>query len=102
MKTDGQLKRDLLEMSMACSERGLLHSAKWAAELACAIQADSAAPNATKAASIDPEQHVIQFAKTLFDLKEYDRAAFHLADCVGAKGVFLACYARYLVRYLGI
>ncbi|KAJ2758675.1 anaphase-promoting complex component apc8 [Coemansia sp. BCRC 34490] len=37
-------------------------------------------------------------AKSLFDLRELDRAAFCLRDCKGPRAVFLRLYAQYLSR----
>ena len=37
-------------------------------------------------------------AKSYFDLKEYDRAAFFLRGCRSQKAYFLYMYSRYLVR----
>jgi hypothetical protein len=36
-------------------------------------------------------------AKSYFDCKEYDRAAFVLRNCVSLKSKFLKLYSRYLV-----
>lgn len=37
-------------------------------------------------------------AKSYFDLKEYDRAAYFLQGCKSQKAYFLYMYSRYLVR----
>lgn len=37
-------------------------------------------------------------AKSYFDLKEYDRAAYFLRGCKSQKAYFLYMYSRYLVR----
>lgn len=36
-------------------------------------------------------------AKSYFDLKEYDRAAYFLRNCKSPKAYFLYMYSRYLV-----
>lgn len=41
----------------------------------------------------------LTLAKSYFDLKEYDRAAYFLKGCCSQKAYFLYMYARYLVRY---
>jgi len=38
-------------------------------------------------------------AKSYFDLKEYDRAAYFLRGCKSQKAYFLYMYSRYLVRW---
>lgn len=38
-------------------------------------------------------------AKSYFDLKEYDRAAYFLKGCCSQKAYFLYMYSRYLVRF---
>lgn len=40
-------------------------------------------------------------AKSYFDLKEYDRAAYFLRGCKSQKAYFLYMYSRYLVRQKG-
>lgn len=41
-------------------------------------------------------------AKSYFDLKEYDRAAYFLRDCHSQKAYFLYMYSRYLVSMLTV
>lgn len=41
----------------------------------------------------------LTLAKSYFDLKEYDRAAYFLKGCCSQKAYFLYMYSRYLVRY---
>jgi hypothetical protein len=38
-------------------------------------------------------------AKSYFDLKEYDRAAYFLRGCRSKKAYFLYMYSRYLVSW---
>lgn len=40
----------------------------------------------------------LTLAKSYFDLKEYDRAAYFLKGCCSQKAYFLYMYSRYLVR----
>ncbi|KAJ2721228.1 anaphase-promoting complex component apc8 [Coemansia sp. Benny D115] len=42
------------------------------------------------------ERDRVSLAKCLFDLREFDRAAFNLRDCVGPRARFLRIYAQYL------
>jgi len=83
-----------------CSERGLLHSAKWSAELAFSIPSFPSSDHLPKTDYYDP-QFVKDFdrytlGKTFFDLKEFDRAAFFLDGCTSHKAYFLYMYSRYL------
>lgn len=41
----------------------------------------------------------LTLAKSYFDLKEYDRAAYFLKACCSQKAYFLYMYSRYLVRF---
>ena len=43
------------------------------------------------------EFDVFCLGKSLFDCKEFERAAFFLEDCKSNKGFFLHMYARFLV-----
>lgn len=40
----------------------------------------------------------LTLAKSYFDLKEFDRAAYFLKGCSSQKAYFLYMYSRYLVR----
>ncbi|XP_020614183.1 cell division cycle protein 23 homolog [Orbicella faveolata] len=95
-----EIKRDLLHAVKECSERGLLHSAKWSAELAFSIPSFPSSDHLPKTDYYDP-QFVKDFdrytlGKTFFDLKEFDRAAFFLDGCTSHKAYFLYMYSRYL------
>lgn len=41
----------------------------------------------------------LTLAKSYFDLKEYDRAAYFLKGCCSQKAYFLYMYSRYLVWF---
>ncbi|KAJ2402977.1 anaphase-promoting complex component apc8 [Coemansia sp. RSA 2559] len=113
-----QLRRAVEE----CSSRGLFFAAKWAAEQLCSLAEDTrldsttptlkgrlrgaAAAEATTTSEMATEWNRIDneekdqtaFAKCLFDLRELDRAAYCLRDCIGPRAVFLRLYARFLSR----
>jgi anaphase-promoting complex subunit 8 len=104
-----------------CYERGLVHSAKWyarrsdqlmlntigdtrvhrAAEQAAAIAGEDLDDDAPSDAATDvlspAESSHFAFARSLFDLKEFDRCAHALRNCQSNKSVFLRIYAKYLV-----
>ncbi|XP_072178028.1 uncharacterized protein [Diadema setosum] len=93
-----EVKRDLLIATKQCQERGLLQSAKWCAELSYSLQ--NVKP-ATVTAEPDTQDFLEEFdkytlAKTFFDLREYERAAFFVEDCQSNKAFFLHMYANYL------
>eukprot|EP00729_Bicosta_minor_P000293 gene293-34886_t len=111
---------ELLLASSECSERGLYNSAHWAAELAEAMTAEGVEPASLAAASdkedrdsvsegegaaaddadaaaVDTAEAVkYRLAKTLFDLRQYDRTMHALLGCDGNKAFFLSCYSQYL------
>ncbi|MEQ2197758.1 hypothetical protein XENOCAPTIV_002858 [Xenoophorus captivus] len=44
----------------------------------------------------------LTLAKSYFDLKEYDRAAYFLKGCCSQKAYFLYMYSRYLLKSLSL
>ncbi|KAJ2083093.1 anaphase-promoting complex component apc8 [Coemansia sp. RSA 988] len=44
------------------------------------------------------ERDRVVLAKCMFDLREFDRAAFCLEECTGPRAMFLRLYARFLAR----
>ncbi|XP_048850941.1 cell division cycle protein 23 homolog [Brienomyrus brachyistius] len=94
-----QIKKQLISVIGLCRERGLVHSAKWASELAFALN-----PLPMNEMPTPPpltEEDVQDFdalclAKSYFDLKEYDRAAYFLRGCCSQKAYFLYMYSCYL------
>ncbi|XP_020293344.1 cell division cycle protein 23 homolog [Pseudomyrmex gracilis] len=90
-----EVKTDLLRAVDECSQRGLLHSAKWSAELAYCLS-DVKIVKADDFTCTFEESNAYILAKTYFDLKEYDRAAYFTRDCKTAKVKFLHLYSRYL------
>jgi len=95
-----EIKRDLLFAVKECSDRGLLHSAKWSSELAFSITSFTSSEYLPKTDYSD-EEFIKDFdkytlGKTFFDLKEFDRAAFFLEGCTSPKAYFLYMYSRYL------
>ncbi|CAG8509270.1 9952_t:CDS:10 [Paraglomus brasilianum] len=102
----GFLRRSVHE----CSQRGLYFAAKWAAQtLASLPKITTTTTAATSSSSLplsssypshsnadEEEQDKYLLAKTYFDVKEFDRAAYVLNGCVGVKQRFLRVYAKYL------
>ncbi|XP_011640868.1 cell division cycle protein 23 homolog [Pogonomyrmex barbatus] len=95
-----EVKSDLLRAIHECSQRGLLHTTKWLAELNYSlknVEIDTHDLTAdVKVPEIGEAEDVYMLAKTYFDLKEYDRAAYFTMDCTNPKIRFLHLYSRYL------
>lgn len=97
-----KIKNDLLKAHKECSNRRLMHSAKWCAELSLALSKYTDIQTLRtiiheeydEAFLLEYDQYVL--ATSYFDLKEYDRAVFFLEDCKSPKCYFLNVYARYL------
>uniref|UniRef100_A0A3B3ZU75 Cyclosome subunit 8 n=1 Tax=Periophthalmus magnuspinnatus TaxID=409849 RepID=A0A3B3ZU75_9GOBI len=93
-----EIKKQLISVILLCKERGLLHSAK-ASELAFALKPlpKDKVPPAPEFTEEDAEDlDALTLAKSYFDLKEYDRAAYFLKACRSNKAYFLYMYSRYL------
>ncbi|KAH0629955.1 hypothetical protein JD844_012451 [Phrynosoma platyrhinos] len=93
------IKKQLLDVAERSRERGLQHSGKWASELAFALDPLPLnelppAPALTEEDARDLDAYTL--AKSYFDLKEYDRAAYFLRGCKSQKAYFLYMYSRYL------
>lgn len=121
-----EVKSDLLYAISECSQRGLLHTTKWflpkliyhcsfmylyhvlyiymvfvcyrLAELNYSlknVKLDTHDLTANISETCQ-EEDTYTLAKTYFDLKEYDRAAYFTKDCTNPKVRFLHLYSRYL------
>ncbi|XP_060792015.1 cell division cycle protein 23 homolog [Neoarius graeffei] len=94
-----QIKKQLISMISQCKERGLVHSVKWASELAFSLNPLPLSEIPSPPQITEDEAHDLDalcLAKSYFDLKEYDRAAYFLRDCHSQKAYFLYMYSRYL------
>ncbi|XDV39145.1 hypothetical protein PO909_008425 [Leuciscus waleckii] len=94
-----QIKKQLISIIAQCKERGLVHSVKWASELAFSLETlplneIPPPPELTEEDAQDLDAFCL--AKSYFDLKEYDRAAYFLRGCRSQKAYFLYMYSRYL------
>ncbi|KAJ2557990.1 anaphase-promoting complex component apc8 [Coemansia sp. RSA 1933] len=111
--SSASLRAQLRRAVEDCSSRGLFFAAKWAAEQLCSVAEDMQLGGSTLATPTpknraeqreesnqldESERDQTAFAKSLFDLRELDRAAYSLRNCVGPRAVFLRLYARYLSR----
>lgn len=94
-----QIKKQLISIISLCKERGLLQSGKWASELAFALDPlpkDELPPSPPFTEQDAQDLDALTLAKSYFDLKEYDRAAYFLKGCCSQKAYFLYMYSRYL------
>ncbi|XP_033907655.2 cell division cycle protein 23 homolog [Acipenser ruthenus] len=94
-----EIKKQLTVIIALCRERGLLHSVKWASELAFALDPlpmNELPPPPPFTEEDAQDLDAYSLAKSFFDLKEYDRAAYFLRGCRSQKAYFLYMYSRYL------
>ncbi|XP_039629745.1 cell division cycle protein 23 homolog [Polypterus senegalus] len=94
-----EIKRQLCGIVVLCRERGLTHSCKWASELAFCLEPlplSKLPPPAQFTEEDAQDLDAYTLAKSFFDLKEYDRAAYFLRGCKSQKAYFLYMYSRYL------
>ncbi|XP_050301809.1 cell division cycle protein 23 homolog [Anthonomus grandis grandis] len=91
------IKIDLLKGIYNCSERGLTQSLKWLTELNFAVDQVELMPEDIPDLRDDCGDEHARFlmAKSYFNLKEYDRCAYFLKDCVTPKPRFLYFFAKY-------
>lgn len=116
----GRLVADLRAAVGECSSRGLIQAAKWQENMHndnflipyCRFRAaemvenatsdgqvagpDAAAVAVTVDAAVLAEYDVLQFARTLFDTREFRRCAHALRQCRSPRALFLRCYASFL------
>ncbi|KAG9301549.1 hypothetical protein G9A89_008401 [Geosiphon pyriformis] len=108
----GLLKVCLREAVSQCSARGLYFAAKWAAETLDGLPEESlhhstgpslemgSRPSDTEDSgdsfTNDTEYDKYLLAKSYFDVKEFDRAAYVLEKSTSAKSRFLKIYSKYL------
>lgn len=116
-----EVRNDIHIGLIECNKRGLIYSAKWLAELKYGL--DSAASNVTSIASTskstitpaedtyilrspdiytkgitESEHDEYDLAKTYFDLREYDRAAYFTRNSESPVPAFLHLYATYMSK----
>jgi len=94
------IKLEINRVQAECRRRGLTQTTKWLAEINFAIR------TTPLPASVDtlphhelspgPELDTYNLAKSYFDLKEYDRAAYFTRDIASPLCLFLHLYSRYM------
>lgn len=93
------IKQDLIVAYMECSARGLVHSAHWCMEMANSLEVKcdpfpSTVPQWSDTELAEATQ--LMLGKSLYDTREYRRAAHSLEKCSSPKAVFLRLYSLYL------
>jgi len=87
-----QIERELRAAARDCTARGLTVSAKWAAEQLTGLGSKR---GFTAGPKRSPTSAAVMMAKTMFDVREYDRVVQLLEGEVESEGVFLRCFARF-------
>lgn len=99
------VKREVRRGLVECQKRGLLHSAKWLAEINFGLSeieidgcpTDVAIFQENALTGIDPADYdCYHLAKCYYDVKEYDRAAYALRNTVSPVPRFLHLYSTYM------
>lgn len=92
------MKEELARVYDRCSRRGLVQSSKWLAEINHSLKTTQLPPEKLPAPELSPgpDHDTYTLAKTYFDLKEYDRAAFFTRDLISPLCRFLHLYSRYM------
>lgn len=89
------MQRELRDARRELFRRGLNAAAAWASEQLVGI-VHPASEARTRTVRHDADSDAVLFAKSLFDMKEYRRAAKHLETATDSVGCFLRCYATFL------
>lgn len=98
------VKRELRRGIIECQKRGLLHSAKWLSEMNHGLSDTDIDTNSEKCdfqeVALDGiaagEYDCYYLAKSYFDVREYDRAAYMVRNCESPVPRFLHYYATYM------
>lgn len=97
-----EVKSDIYRGIFECNKRGLLQNAKWLSELAhglCDIEVEvkeieNSAENEIKL--VDYDNYLL--AKSYYDCKEYDRAAYFTRNCESSIPKFIHLYSTYMAK----
>ncbi|XP_035792657.1 cell division cycle protein 23 homolog [Anopheles albimanus] len=97
------VKRDIIVGIVECNKRGLMHCAKWLAELNHGLSEtsvdlrDEPFQNMhTGIAANEYDDYIL--AKSYFDVQEYDRSAYFTRSCASPVPKFLHIYATYMSK----
>jgi len=92
------IKAEIAYVFDRCSRRGLSQTSKWLAEINHALKATSLPQDKVPSPELPPgpDLDTYNLAKTYFDLKEYDRAAFFTRNHSSPLCQFIHIYSRYM------
>lgn len=95
------VKRDIYVEIYECNKRGLLQTVKWLAELNHGLNDVTLKPEVENYQNANlgicpTEMDNYYLAKTYFECREYDRAAYFTRSCKSAVPKFLHLYASYM------
>lgn len=115
-----EVRNDIQIGLIECNKRGLIYSAKWLAELRFGLDStpNTTSISSTSKSTVTPaeesfilrspdiytkgiaecERDEYDLAKTYFDLREYDRAAYFTRKCESPVPAFLHLYATYMSK----
>lgn len=97
-----EIKQNLIEAISECSKRGLTQNVKWLSELNHGLKIPDFKIEFT-AASVnsgisETDYDEYQVAKSYFDCREYDRAAYFTRNCDSPVPKFLHLYSTYMSK----
>lgn len=96
-----EVKRDLYTAIIECNKRCLTRTAKWLAEMNYGLGDIAVPENVHQDVSsgiAEKEYDDYYLAKSYFDLREYDRAAYFTRNCESPVPLFLRFYSTYMAR----
>ena len=97
-----EAKTDIYQGIVECNKRGLVQSAKWLAELNNGLAdvkvKSEKLQNLSLKGIAENEYDAYLLAKSYFDVREYDRAAYFLRNSVSPVPKFLYLYSSYMSK----
>ncbi|CAB3382579.1 Hypothetical predicted protein [Cloeon dipterum] len=93
-----EVKKDLIRGYNECLGRGLSETAKWLSELRISLSSIQVNPSEVEAEPAVPAEEIdfYDLARTLLELREYDRCAHFISSSEHPKLVFLRNWAQFL------
>ncbi|XP_055839379.1 cell division cycle protein 23 homolog isoform X3 [Episyrphus balteatus] len=96
-----EVKQDLCKAIIECNKRGLLQSVKWLAEMNHGLSYLQTTTDFHETVNSDLSKidyNNFYLAKSYFDLREYERAAYFTRDCESRVPKFLHYYSTYMSK----
>lgn len=94
------VNRDISLGLIECTRRGLMHSSKFLAELKHGLQMPASFKPVPQQPTAIPDAEVDNYdlARSYYDLREYDRAAYFVRNCESPVPRFLHLYSTYMAK----